>query len=507
SNAVAVAGRRSATGQPWVAGDPHLSVGVPSVWLAASYRSPSYRVAGLMAPGVPAMMIGRNPFLAWGGTNLHAASSELFDVSELPAGAIVETRAWLPVRWSRPREIVLRDTDYGPIVSDAPLFPGPAGKMLALRWIGHEPSDEIGALLAINRARDAAEFRRAAESIAVPGQNLVFADAAGHIGRVSAVSLPMRPARAPADLVSPTAAMAAWASRSDAGDFPADIDPPQGFVASANDRPPDGDVPIGWLFSPRDRVERLNALLWASERIGIDGLAALQRDAAAPAMLALRDRLCALLDPPSRHGPVYDALAGWDGAYEPESAGALALELVLAHLVSTTIPPHRRAIYGAVWHARKLLTEEIDRQPPPQLKASLETALAAARPALRRLRDWGGAHRLRLAHPLGALPLVGRRHCHIDWRWPGSNDTVLKSAHGLVWKRHAVSFGSNARYIFDLADPDANRLVILGGQDGAPGSAAFLDQAELFRRGEYLTVPIDPGAMAAQFRHRTVLEP
>jgi penicillin amidase len=64
-----------------------------------------------------------------------------------------------------------------------------------------------------------------------------------------------------------------------------------------------------------------------------------------------------------------------------------------------------------------------------------------------------------------------------------------------------------ARYLFDMSDPDANHLVLLGGQDGVPGSPAFLDHAELFRRGEYVTVPLDPATAGARFPHSTILEP
>ena len=49
--------------------------------------------------------------------------------------------------------------------------------------------------------------------------------------------------------------------------------------------------------------------------------------------------------------------------------------------------------------------------------------------------------------------------------------------------------------------------MLLGGQDGVPGSPAFLDQTELFRRGEYITVPLDPAAARANFPHLTMLEP
>jgi penicillin amidase len=506
SNAVAVAGRQSATSRPWLAGDPHLSLSLPSVWLQAAYHSPSYHVAGLMIPGIPVMALGRNPWIAWGGTNLHALSSELFDVSELPASEIVERRVRIAVRWSRSRHIVLRDTAHGPIISDAPLF-GDDKRRLALRWVGHQPSDELTALLAINRARDWQEFRAAAEGFAVPGQNLIYADRQGHIGRLRTAWLPRRTTMAPADIVSPLAHAAHWVDYATAANLPAEIDPPEGFIVSANDRPPPADIPLGWFFSPIDRAERLTALLRDREAIGFAELAALQRDVAMPFALALRDRLCVVYGASPLADPVFDALHSWDGAYDAASPGALAFELVLAQLVTTVTPPGRRALYSAVWHGRRLLARELDALPPEQLSAAVQQAFAAARPIFIRLRHWGEAHRLRLAHPLGALPAIGRRFRYVDWPWPGSSDTVFKSAHGLVTGRHAVAYGSNARYLFDMSDLDGNHLVLLGGQDGVPGSAAFLDQAELFRRGEYVTVPLDPATARASFPHRTVLQP
>jgi penicillin amidase len=264
---------------------------------------------------------------------------------------------------------------------------------------------------------------------------------------------------------------------------------------------------LGWFFSPNDRAERLTALLRDRAAIGFTDLAALQRDVAMPFALALRDRFGAAHGPPPDADPVFDAFAAWDGMYDPHSPGALAFELVLAHLVMTVTPPARRALYNTVWHGRGLLAREIDALPSEQLSAAVQQAFAAARPAFSRLRDWGEAHRLRLAHPLGALPAIGRWYRYVDWRWPGSSDTVFKSAHGLVTGQHPVAYGSNARYLFDMSDPDGNHLVLLGGQDGVPSSPAFLDQAELFRRGQYVTVPLNPETARATFPHSTTLEP
>jgi penicillin amidase len=488
SNAVAVGGHHSATGSAWLAGDPHLPLTVPSIWLAAAYCSPSYKVAGLMMPGIPVVVIGRNPWIAWSGTNLPAASSELFDVSELPASAINERRVKLAVRWSRDRELVLRDTLYGPIVSDAPLVA--ADRAAALRWIGHEPSDELSALLAVNRTRNWEQFRHACAEFAVPGQTLVYADRDGHVGRLMAAWLPVRPPTAPAGLLSPLSTAAAWNTRITSLELPAEFDPPRGFIVSANEPPPQARVAIGWFFSPDDRASRLAELLDRAKPLRLEDLKALLQDVRAGRALALRDRLLSLLAADRDSPRLSSVLASWDGRYAAESAGALAFELVLNRLTAAVVPPGLRATYGSVWTARQLIADELTALTPGVLAERVRRALREAEPDFRRWRSWGSVHRLRLAHPLAMVPGLSRRYRFLDWPWAGSNDTIMKSGHGLVQGVHRSGYGSNARYIFDLSDPDANHLVVLGGQDGAPSSAAFFDQAELLRDGATIRVPL-----------------
>ncbi|HEX3536491.1 MAG TPA: penicillin acylase family protein, partial [Stellaceae bacterium] len=226
-------------------------------------------------------------------------------------------------------------------------------------------------------------------------------------------------------------------------------------------------------------------------------------DVAAPAMLPLRDRLLKAMP----QGDLRIAIAEWDGRYRTDSAGALAFELVLAELAARLLSPRQRALYGAAWRARSLLAEDIAETPSPRLREVVAAAVRAAAPRFEDFRDWGGAHRLRLSHPLGRAPVVGRRYRFTDLAWPGSSETVMKAAHGPVTGRHSVSYGSNARYLFDMSDANGNYVVILGGNDGALGSEAFLDQLELFRRGEFMRLPLQPAAAAAEFPHRTMLQP
>jgi len=273
SNSFALMGARSTTGSPWIASDPHLGATLPNLWLIAGYKSPSYHLAGFMIPGVPMAALGRNPWIGWGGTNLHAMSSDLFDVTDLPAGEIRERRETVKVRGGRAREIVIRDTVYGPIVSDLSFFPG-RGRRLALRWIGHAPSDELTAMLRVNRARDWDEFRAALDGFAVPGQNMIYADSHGHIGKLMAAHLPLRPHDPPESPVQPRGNHRYWRTVATSRDLPVALDPPTGYVASANDKPGPTRVPVGYFFSSSNRIERFAALLGGDGRLGLDDISA-----------------------------------------------------------------------------------------------------------------------------------------------------------------------------------------------------------------------------------------
>jgi penicillin amidase len=500
SNAAAVAGWRSESGAALLAADPHLSVGLPNIWLACAFRSPGYQVCGLMPAGFPIVAIGRNAHLAWAGTSLHAASSELFDAAGLP---LTERCEVIGVRGARDRTVVLRDSPLGPIVSDGIILHH--DHPLALAWVGHQPSDEIGAMLAVMRARDGAAFRAALDRFALPGQNMLYAGRDGRIGHLLAARLPRRPPSPPPDLIAPPEAANAWAEMVGTADLPHWTDPPAGFVASANDRPPNGDVAVGFFFSPQDRVRRMRALLRGEARLSLAELAALQQDVVAAGAPMLRDALLARMGPHRRKRTV-QVLAAWEGDYAPDSEGALVFEVLLASLAAALGRLGRLRGAEAVWTARVLLAEEIAATPDAVLRPLLAAARRQAGRALRRYRAWGAMHRMRLRHHLGMVPLLGTRFTYGEWPSPGGNDTLNKTGHPPAHRRHAVSYGASARFLADLADPDANRVVLLGGQDGWPGSTTFLDQAALWREGRYIDLPLEP-RMARGWPHHTVLAP
>jgi penicillin amidase len=508
SNSWAIAPARSQSGGAWIASDTHLPALLPNLFLIAGCRSPSYHAVGLMVPGVPAFLLGRNPWIAWGGTNLHAASSDLFDVSDLPANAIGERRERLRVRFWGHRTIRVHETAWGPIISRlGPLRSG--GGRVALRWMGHRPSDELTALLAVNRARDWESFRAALDLIAVPGQNMTYADAAGHIGKALAAHLPHRSPAPPGSLLLPRSAGRAWDRTARGRDLPSVFDPPEGFVASANNRPPPAKVLIGYFFSSDYRIERQRQALQGPDRMGFAELAALQRDTLMQPAARARDRLAHLLRASggSAARDVSALLAGWDGRYDSASAAPLAFELLLFHLGVALYGRRVLRIYSSTWNTRQLLFRDIEALALDAARRALAYAVPRVLRGVRRFRTWGAMHRLEPRHVLASVPFLGRVYRFGEWAADGGSDTLMKTAHPPTDRRHRAGLASTARHISDLSDMDANWFTLLGGQDGWLGSTTLFDQTRLWREGAYVRMPLRLETVRAEFRHGTEFRP
>ncbi len=507
SNSLAVSASRSADGSAWIASDPHLGLSLPSNWLIAGYRSPSYHAAGLMFPGMPFIGLGRNPWIAWGGTNLHALASELCDISDLPEAALETRDETIAVRWGASRSVRVRRCEAGPVISDSQFFRSPRSR-LALRWAGHRASDEITAMLAVSKARHWQEFKASLDSFAVPGQNMIFADAAGNVGHALAARVPKGAEGAPEDLVS--SGGAAWNAFLTASSLPAWYNPPAGFVVSANNKP-DTKTAVGRFFSSRHRFERITAILGNAAAIDFPLLASVQQDAVAGTAQKLAIRLAQIarsgtpdvLAPESAR--LVRLLENWDGAYDARSEAPAAFELLLFHFARLFYTRETLTAYSAGWVLRDLLGASIEASDETRVRPAVLQALKHAAKSLG-ARKWGQLHRLRLDHTLGLLP-GGRRYRYFDLPVSGGSETVMKTANGLAGGPHAVRFGSNARHISKLSDIDRNYFILLGGQDGWFGSTAFADQVPLWRRGEYIEVPLQRKKVHNTFPFATLLAP
>lgn len=502
SNSVAIAAARSASGAPLLANDPHLGQTLPNFWMLIGLRCPSYHMVGLMPPGLPFVGVGAGAHAAWGGTNMRAASSDVVDVSALPDSEIQTTSTCIRVRGLGTRVRQIRRTRYGPILNDASLLRVRGGDV-ALRWMGAEPSDEIGAFLQASRARRPEEFRAAFTEFGVCAQNILFATRAGDIGHLYAAHLPQRPAWPEhTPVLSPAQADAAWAQTWNSMRLPLTVNPAEGYRVSANDRPKFSDAPLGYFFSEGDRAARL-ASLASRDQIDVAALRAMHVDTCVPGAAVLAQALLVELEKAGVKDARLEILRHWTGDYAADAPQPVILESLL-HALATGLRGGRsllavRELDDEWGRHTRLLLQDLEALDVSVRQPLLRRAAAVAMRAAARYPSWGDMHRLRIDHLLGMVPMLGRVLRVADWPAGGSRESPMKNAHGLVHRRHAVQYGAQARHTSDLADLDANHFVLLGGNDGWVGSANYADQLALWREGAYVQMPLLTETVAAQF--------
>ncbi len=287
SNNWVVAGRHTRSGKPMVASDPHIAFEAVSCWYEARIDAGDTRIAGAAYAGIPAIMIGRTPTLAWGITNNICSQRDLYQerVDADHPGCFLFGEQWEPerrvmetiaVRGADPVALPVRFSRNGPLVDD--LLPPPADRTgpVSLRWLGASHGGWLTALLGMNQARTVDEFREAVRPWHVPTFNLVIADAAGSIAVQTTGRIPLR-ATAERGYRAGWDPGQQWQGLIPFAAMPHAVNPARGWFVSANNRLAASDYPFPlfgtWISGHRARRirERLESLIARDAAAGAGG--------------------------------------------------------------------------------------------------------------------------------------------------------------------------------------------------------------------------------------------
>lgn len=521
SNAYAIAPKKSKTGKAILAADPHLGIFLPNFWMMAGIKSPSFNIVGMMAPGTPVFAFGRTPDIAWGGTNLRALQSDFVDLTdEIDQYEITEEKTLIKTRLGTDQEYTIRNSDMGVIISDSALFSELKDKIIALKWLGHYPTDEITAMLQVAKAKNGKAFHKALEGFGLPAQNMIFADRFGNIGNVLATSLPNRPHIFPDTLYqTPFQITEAYEKIYNATTLPALINPEFGFVASANNIPiKDSNSPlISWYSTSDERIKRLQSLLSVEKLLSLEDMMKFQQDSYSISSVALRDALFHHLGKLEDHKEFLDAesvimtLYEWDGTYTADSRGALLIEGfldgILRPLYHETKSKH---ILSYLSQDSRLIQHSADllkNMPSYKAKSIIIQGLNRARQLGATYQVWGDIHQMKLGHLLSNMPVIGDQYITKTFPASGNRETLMKTSSSRTPHPHRVNYGSNARHVSDFSDLDANYFLLLGGQDSLIGSDNYTDQVYLWRTGQYIHMPLTPKKVVEEFPFKTTFKP
>jgi penicillin amidase len=542
SNNWVVAGSRTASGKPLLSNDMHLTLRVPDTWYMADLRAPGFHAVGVSLPGLPFIVAGHNEHVAWGFTALYADVQDLYTEKLDGKGNYQGNDAqWHPlavdrevihVRGGRDVVVDVESTEHGPLLD--PLLSA-ADPPLALKWTLYDPSLNALPLYEMNVASNWTEFSAALAQWNWPTQNLVYSDDQGHIAYQAIGKVPIRGGGMFFDEPIPHDVMN---RRSEWGSFvgsqgqqpyipfdqmPNVLDPPSGFLATANSRVTTDKSPYPLTDDWEDpyRIERIYKSLDGRDQLTPADMLAVQADIYSEVDQEMGHRFAYAIDhtpgPDGNGDPelrqAADLMRSWDGRLTTDSAAASLVTQTRAALWPMILEPKLGKLASDYhWSESNFALEEIVMHAKPKwlpmgYKNWDPLLTAAVRKGMRNGKapadvdrwTYGSWHVVDVEHPLAAfLPLVGR---------VAGTGPQPQSGDGTTVKQVGRTLGPSQRFTMDWSNIDSSTENIVMGESGNPLSPYFRDQWNDWYNGTTFALPFTPAAVAAQTRHTLRLLP
>jgi len=334
SNNWIIDGKRSQSGYPMLANDPHRAQSVPGLRYWIHLNAPGWNVIGAGEPSLPGVSIGHNDHAAWGLTIFETDNEDLYVYETNPQNpnqykyqgkweAMKVIQDTIKVANSAPVVVSLKYTRHGPITFEDPKNRTVYAVRAGWREEGCAP---YLASLRMNQARTWAEFQHACTYSRIPGENMIYADKNGNIGWQAVGISPIR--KNWTGLV-PVAGDGRyeWAGYLPISQLPHQVNPAEGYVVTANNNLTPVDFPyrdaIGWTWANPVRAHRIEEVINQGKRMNLHDFAALQTDYLS---ISARTLVPLLLKAPSSNTPeIIEAkkrLENWDWQLAPSSVAA-----------------------------------------------------------------------------------------------------------------------------------------------------------------------------------------
>jgi penicillin amidase len=558
SNAWAAAATRSAAGGGLLANDPHLDLEAPTIWYLARLELQSGGVIGGTIPGTPAVLVGRSDRLGWGLTTSYLDDQDVL-IEELNPANPEEYRT--PEGWAtfESRQSIVTVKDAAPVTltlrwsRNGPILPGthyelasitPPGHVAALAWTALSGADTtMTAVLRLMQSGDVQAALEAGRLVVAPAQNLMLADRTG----IALQVVGAMPARDPAH---PSQGRLPVLGADPAAGFrgmrpyetnPRFVNPASGLLGNTNNKMIDRPFPdhVSFTWGDTQRIQRWLTLMKARAVHTRESFIEAQLDTVNPTARALLPLIGADLwftgeaapegTPERLRQRALVLLAEWNGEMNEHLPEPLIAEAWLRALMRRLIQDELGAMSDSFTRVSPVFLERVYRDVEGAgvwcdviQSAAVETCTDISRIALdealiqltERYGDnleswrWGDAHQAMHDHPvLGDVPFL-RYFVNIRQSTSGGDDTLMRGVTlGTGDEPFRNVHSAGYRGVYDFADPDSSVFITATGQSGHPLSLHYDDLGELWRRGEYIPMSLDPALARAAAAGVMVLTP
>jgi penicillin G amidase len=464
SNEWAAGANRTVARRALLANDPHLGLGIPGVWYLVDLRSPSYHVAGASLPGLPAVVLGHNEYLAWGAT-----AGTVTSLSVFAPPAHLDPSDWqtehFAVRFQAPvsKQYYRAHRVFGLTTHE--------GSFALVRWNAYEhPFSPALTFIELDRAKSIEAATAALAAFPCPSLNFALADSSGRAAYLVAGQIPNDPARG--RWIHPASDLAREYPAIPFAALPKVGPSRDAVVWSANNKMygPTYRFDLSPQFAPPYRAYRIAQLLRGRRFYDVGYFAQMQLDA-----LSLPERELAHDLAPAigrKETSIAAALARWDGEMTGDSTTASVIE-------------------GLRWQMTDGHTGRMPTLLGAGITGNVIRTLAPPSPV-----PWRIAGAAPVPHSLAKLGINFLDGTTL----PGYGDALTLH---VQYPGYSQSF----RAVWDVGNWDAGGITLPQGESGEPGSGHYTDEAGAWIAGRLWPLPFSDAAVERTAVQREQLLP
>lgn len=511
SNNWAINASKTDDGRAILADDMHLPLGVPNIWYRAQLKYQGSEISGISLPGLPLIIAGHNQQVAWGFTNLNGDVQDLIRLQLNPhnPNEYQTPEGWrrfdthpetIRIRDGQALQIELRSTLWGPVLDQNLL-----GTPVALRWTALDPAAINLRLIDMDSARNIQTAMQTLHRFGAPPQNVVLADAQGHIGWTLTGFVPLRQGMDGSLSQSGARQGIGWNGYIPPDQLPTVIDPPEGYIATANNRILGLSYPhvVGHNFANGYRAYRIREQLAEKTTLTEQEMHQIQLDTRSEFYEFYRQLALSILTPDRlAMNPdlteIDSAIRQWNGHMDPDSHGIALLARWRTDLAKAIFTPllsrcaNTEPGFSYQWRNMETPLRALIKQADPTLAPDhqpggwqeflLKSLVQTSHDLKSRYQTtqldmltWQHANTVLIQHPFSrstpwASPLLDMKPI------PGACDSnCLKVLHDRN--------GASVRLVVSPGHPEDGILEMPGGQSGHPLSPHFRDQQNAWQTG------------------------
>ena len=558
SNSFAARNFRTASDGTLMANDPHFKLSVPSQFYLAHLDLSVGGVIGGTIPGIPTIIAGRTPHIGWGISASYADDQDLFaeEIHESNGDMYRSLDGWrkfekeesvIQIKAESSKKITLRWSENGPIlnkktsqISDIT----PPNHEMAISWTVLSPEDtSISALIDLTYSKDITAALKALEKHIAPSLNYTIIDKE-NLALQLAGKLPKRNKNHNTQGRLPSLGYIEenrWLGYKSYDKNPRFINPESGLITNTNNKVLDEFFPnhISYDWGDSQRIERLTRLMESREVHTRESFVEAQLDTVSFPAKSLLPLIGANLwykrimssnsDLDQDVKVALKLLADWNGEMNEHLPEPLIFyswmrnlqkrliqdELgVLAHEYGNFDPIFLERVFrdidgASVWCdiVQSISQEECDAIAERALFDAISELKAKYKVAMTSLR-WGDAHTAMHDHlTLGHIPLLNLL-INLRQSVSGGDYTLQRGlSSGNKYNPFENVHAAVYRGVYDFSDPDSSLYIISTGQSGHLFSRHYDDLGQLWRRGEYITMSLDPELAKAASNGTTKIIP